>query len=91
MNFSGILVLVPPDRFEASLLALAELPGIDVHQHDAATGRIVVTQEAASVGAEAEGLRRIQALPDVLSAELVYHRLDDGTDPDDRAPEERTT
>ena len=65
----------------ASVSALSELPGVEVHERDEATGRIVVTQEAESVDAEVEGLRRIQRLPGVISAELVYHRLSDEAAP----------
>jgi nitrate reductase NapAB chaperone NapD len=75
VNLSGILVVARPGRLDDALQALRELPGVDVHQHEAPTGRIVVTQEAESAGAEAEGLRRLRALPDVATAELVYHRL----------------
>ena len=77
MNVSGLLVVVQPDRFEAGLDALRSLPGLEIHQNDPATGRTVVTQEAESIGAEVDGLKRIKALPDVLYAELVYHRFDE--------------
>ena len=46
MNISAILVVVPTDRHDAAIEALAGLSGIDVHHHDPATGRIVITQEA---------------------------------------------
>lgn len=81
MNVSGILVHVRPDRFDDARAALAALPGLDVFQGDRPTGRLVVTQEAPSVGAEVAGLKRIQALPDVVAAELVYHRFDDEPSP----------
>ena len=77
MNVSGILVVVQPDRFAAGLDSLRSLPGIEVHQNDPDTGRTVVTQEAETVGAEVDGLKAIKALPDVLYAELVYHRFDE--------------
>ena len=53
--------------------ALRALPGVEVHQVEA--GRAVVTQET---GEQEEGLRRIQALPGVLHAELVYHWFEEG-------------
>jgi len=73
MNLSGIVVVVPAAHVEAAIGALGQLPGVEVHHTDRATGRIVVTQQATSVGAEVEGLRRIQALPNVILAEMVYH------------------
>jgi nitrate reductase NapD len=78
MNLSGILVVVPPEHLKFSIDALNALPGIDVHHQDPTTGRIVVTQEAETTDAEMEGLRRIKALPNIILAEMVYHRFDDG-------------
>lgn len=77
MNLSGILVVAKPERLSAVIPALNALPGVEVHQVDAATGRIVVVQEAADILAEIEGLKRIKALPHVLVAEMVYHYLAD--------------
>jgi nitrate reductase NapAB chaperone NapD len=39
---------------------------------------LVVVQDLPSVEEHMEGLRRIQALPQVLVAELVYHRSEPG-------------
>jgi nitrate reductase NapD len=80
MNISGILVVVPPDRYEEALAALGALDGVEVHHTDPATGRIVVTQEGETVGDEVAGLRRIKALPCVTLAEMVYHHFEDSTE-----------
>jgi nitrate reductase NapD len=88
MNISGILVVVPTDRTEESLLALGALPGVEVHHTDPATGRIVVTQEAETVGEEVEALRRIKALPHVVLAEMVYHHFEESTEVFSALPEE---
>lgn len=80
MNISGILVVVPPDRMDPTVDALNALAGVSVHYRDDGTGRIVVTQEAESTAAEVAGLERIQALPHVIFAELVYHYVGDGAD-----------
>jgi nitrate reductase NapD len=77
---SGLVVRTTPDRFDAVLAALGTLPGISVHHTDAATARIVVVQDAPSVGAEMDGMRAIQSLPGVVDASLVYHYLGDGGD-----------
>ncbi len=73
MNLSGIAVSVRPDLFEQTISTLDALPGVEVHQRDAGSARIVVVQEAESVDAEVEGLKRIKSIPGVLVAELVYH------------------
>jgi nitrate reductase NapD len=77
MNLSGILVLVPPEQTQSTITLLQSLPGVQVHHQDPQTGRIVVVQEAESTGAEVDGLKRIQALPEVLSAAMVYHYFED--------------
>jgi len=77
MNLSGILVVAEPAHLAAVLAQLALLPGIEVYQHDAARGRIVVVQEATDVGTEMAGFARLRALPHVLAADLVCHYFGD--------------
>jgi nitrate reductase NapAB chaperone NapD len=71
MNISGIVIGIVPDQRDTCLDAVAALPGVDVHFVEG--DRAVVTQEAGSTAEQEEGLRRIQALPGVAHAELVYH------------------
>ena len=77
MNISTILVVVPVHRFDAALETLAGVSGVEVHHHDAETGRIVITQEAETIHDEVAGLERIQTLPDVILAEMVSHYFED--------------
>ena len=56
---------------------LKEMDGIDVHHIEAATGRIVITQEAEHINAEVDGLKRIRALPGIILAEMSYHNFED--------------
>ena len=80
MNISGILVVVSPQRVDSMVEQLQQLDGIDVHHIDAATGRIVITQEAASIRDEVDGLKRIQALPGIILAEMSYHNFEDDSE-----------
>lgn len=73
MNLSGILVTADPSQIDPVLQALGSLPGLEVHQHDAATGRIVVVQEAPCIDDEVSGFMRIRSLPHVLNVDLVCH------------------
>jgi nitrate reductase NapD len=84
MNISGILVVAKPEWQAAVVDALDGLDGVEVHQVDEASGRIIVVQEAADIHAEIDGVKRIKALPHVLMAEMVYHYLAD----DDKVYEE---
>ncbi len=77
MNLSGILVMTQPEHMETVAGALNALPGVEVHHTDPATGRLVVVQEAETVGAEVEGIKRIKALPHVIMAEMAYHYFAD--------------
>jgi nitrate reductase NapD len=88
MNVSGILVVVPPEYVDASIGTLGHLNGVEVHQCDTETGRIVVTQEAETVQAEVDGLKRIKALPHVILAEMVYHCFEEGGEFSDSVPPE---
>ncbi len=75
MNLSGILVVAQPGSQGMVVSALNALEGVEVHQVDEATGRIVAVQEAEDIHAEIEGVKRIKALPHVIMAEMVYHYL----------------
>lgn len=86
MNLSGILVTVEPTAVQEVLDRLAELPGVEVRQHDARSGRIVVVQEAADVGAEVDSFMRIRSLPHVVCTDLVCHCLDPDEEPETANP-----
>lgn len=73
MHFSAILVLSPPEHFSRCLEALAVLPGVEIHHTDQESGRAIVVQESETLQGQEESLRRIQRLPAVMMAELVYH------------------
>lgn len=88
MNVSGILVVVPPEHLAASIEALGRLEGVDVHQSEPETGRIVVTQEAETIHSEVEGLKRIKGLPHVILAEMVYHCFEEDGEVVDAIPPE---
>ncbi len=90
MNLSGIFVAARPDRLSSVVADLNALPGVEVHQVEEATGRIVVVQEADDVDAEIEGLKRIQALPHVILAEMVYHYFADEAEKYERKDEMQT-
>jgi len=72
---SGLVIRTTPDRFDDVLATLRTFRGVSVHHTDTATARIVVMQEAPTLGAEMDGMRRMQTLPGVVDASLVYHYL----------------
>lgn len=84
MNISGILVVAKPEWQAAVVDALGGLAGVEIHQVDEASGRIIVVQEAEDIHAEIDSLKRIKAVPHVVMAEMVYHYIED----DDKVYEE---
>ncbi|MCC7257676.1 MAG: chaperone NapD [Gammaproteobacteria bacterium] len=77
INISGLLVHAQPERAEDLCKQLLQIPGIEVHAVSP-EGRLVITLENASDQAMADTFARVQALPDVISASLVYHHAEDG-------------
>ena len=71
MNISGIAVTTHPEWVAEVAQSLSGIEGVEVFQTDVASGKLVVIQEAPSVGAEVEGFKRIRALPHVLAVEPV--------------------
>jgi periplasmic nitrate reductase NapD len=77
VNVSSIVVRVAPAHVSDCVQRLGDLPGVEVRFTDPARGRIVVTQESSTTDEQEAGLRRIQALPGLLSAELVCHYFEE--------------
>ena len=71
MNISSVVVKCAPQFLGELLVRLGESGVCEVYTHDEA-GRIVVIIEGETTEQESERLRVIQALPHVLSAEMVY-------------------
>lgn len=86
---SGIVVTARPGQLEAVRSSLGGLEGVRVHQVDPPTCRIVITQVAASDSEQQERFRRLQQLPGVLAADLVYYHRD-GLEEDGSGEGERT-
>lgn len=80
VNLSGIAVTAEPEWAEAVASALALMPGVEVFHTDAASGKLVIVQEAASVGDEVTGFKAIRSLPHVIAADLVYHYFEEDND-----------
>lgn len=75
-SVSGLCLMVRPEHLDDVEANLGELDWVDVHARDDATGRLIVVQEHSTVKEHQDGLRRLQAIPYVLTADLVvHHRL----------------
>jgi nitrate reductase NapD len=76
---AGVLVHVPAQALDGVSRAIGALPDVRIHA-SSPQGKLVVTLEASSRDSVASTLARIEQMPGVLSARLVYEhaeRLDD--------------
>jgi nitrate reductase NapAB chaperone NapD len=83
-SVSGLCVTTRPEDLAAVERILNDRPGVEVHGSDPRTGRLVAVQECATVEDHQSGLRGIQSLPGVLTADLVVHYQEDPDGPDQR-------
>lgn len=76
MNISGVLVRAYPERINLVSDSLRELAGVEVHGNND-DGRIVVTVEQDDANQMSDVLTRMQTLPGVLAASMIYHQFED--------------
>jgi len=89
-SVSGLCVTTRADRLAEVEETISSRPGLEVHARDPLSGRLVVVQERATIEEHRLGLRELQALPGVLTAELVLHYRDPGDHPDPTTMGDRT-
>jgi len=75
MNISGVLVRSRPEKLDAVRARLEELTGVEVHGANP-DGRLVVTVEEDGDRAMADTVLRMQDLPGVISASMIYHQYE---------------
>jgi len=80
-SVSGLCVTARADRLVEIEEIIGARPGLEVHARDPQSGKLVVVQERATIEEHQRGLRELQALPGVLTAELVLHYQDSGNHP----------
>ncbi|MCW8962181.1 MAG: chaperone NapD [Gammaproteobacteria bacterium] len=73
MNLSGILVVTTPPEIDALIDTLNAMPGLEVHNVDRDSSKLIVVQEAESIHDEIDGLKKIKKLPGIVLADMVYH------------------
>src|SRR5262249_57882977 len=78
-DIASVLVQARPERIAQVEQAIVSLAGCEIHGRDA-RGKLIVVIEAPDAGAVGATLNAIALLPDVLSANLVFHAIDAGSD-----------
>ena len=76
MNISSVVVRTNPESIEEVVQILKDSELCEFHLHDD-KGRIIVTVEATKADGEVAVLQQLQAIPNVLSADLVYAYSED--------------
>jgi nitrate reductase NapD len=74
VHISSAVVSVLPDRRDEVLRALASVPELEIHHTDAS--KIVIVMEAADSGMLGGRLAEIASWPGVLSANMVFERVE---------------
>src|SRR5215468_5029830 len=80
-DIASVLVQARPERIADVEQAIVSLAGCEIHGRDA-RGKLIVVIEAPDAGSVGATLNAIALLPDVLSANLVFHAIDAGSDGD---------
>lgn len=80
MNMTGVLVRARPERFPEVMLALGEIPGVEVHMSEIANGKIVVTVEDGEGFSVEASLLKLQLVDGISDASLVYQYSDEESD-----------
>jgi periplasmic nitrate reductase NapD len=76
MNISSVVVKTKKENLEAVMQAIKECDFCEYHLHNE-KGLIVVTIEGEGVEEEIRSLKQLKAIPNVISAEMIYSYAED--------------
>ena len=76
MNISSIVVQTKPEFIDQVVELLKSSDFCEYHFHKD-SGHIIVTLEGSGIEEEIKKLKKLQALPNVISAEMVYSYSED--------------
>jgi len=81
MNLSSIVVLVKPEHLEEVIISINASDDYEYHLHDE-RGRIITTIEGKDTEEEISKLKKLNAMPHVISAEMVFAYSEDELEKD---------
>lgn len=76
MNYSAILVIALPGRFQDVITAINRIEGVEAHISDPDSDRLICTIEAPTTDDEVRLFHRVVELDGVNDVSLIEHRLD---------------
>lgn len=74
-HISSLVIQVRPEALATARLAIAVLPGTEIHGEDA-SGKLVVVLDTADEAEILGTIARIHDMPGVITASLIYHEID---------------
>ena len=75
-HIASLVVLCQPGNLDAVAESICLLPGLEVPERDE-RGKLVALVEAPDEASLLDAIRSVEDLPGVISANLVFHQLDD--------------
>jgi nitrate reductase NapD len=81
MNLSSVIVQVKPENLQKVIRDISVSHDFEYHIHDE-IGKIIVTIEGANTDEEIKKLKKLNALPHVISAEMVFAYSEDELEQD---------
>jgi len=77
MNISSIVVQVRSEYIDEVVKTLKESDFCDYHFHDKSIGKIIVTVEGENISEEIAKVKKIQAVPHVIAADMMMAYSED--------------
>jgi nitrate reductase NapD len=77
----GLLLMARPEQVPRVTAALDAMSGVELHACDG--GRLVVTVEGSAYRECADAMNHIATLSGVASSSLVYHQIENESDPEE--------
>ena len=72
-SVSGLSITARPEDLAEVEENLNQRQGLEVHARDPVSGKLVAVQECATIAEHRQRLEEVQAIPGVLTADLVMH------------------
>jgi len=86
MRIVSLVLRIAPHSLPAAESALVAIPGVQVHAHDATTGKLIITIEDGQGYSTADSILAAHKVPCVLSATLAYEYGEDDAPPASQLP-----
>jgi len=87
LHISSIVVHARPDAADDIAHSIERMPGAEIHQRVAGS-KLIVTLETGNTGEILQHMERINDLPGVISAALVYHHWEPVSEAESEADHE---